>query len=95
MMKVRKLLTEILLDVTSDELVSVAKQVCRKAKLKAAKGITSLVLHHPKYSLLTGHLDISHVADCQQNGNFGALAMTLLVVTSNTSLGFVELVALQ
>ena len=39
MMKVKQWLTEILLGVTSEELTSVAKEVYKKAKQKAAKGI--------------------------------------------------------
>jgi len=70
MMKVRKLLTEILLDVTSDEVLSVAKQVYRKAKLKAAKGITSLVMHHLKNPFLGGIWTLPTWLTCTRSTDF-------------------------
>lgn len=51
MMKVRKMLTEILLDVTNSEIESVCKEVFHKAKNRAAKGSDDKTLK----SLLLGY----------------------------------------
>ena len=48
MLRVRQMLTEILLGVTSEEIESVAREVYSKEKRKAQKGITSP--HMPRLS---------------------------------------------
>ena len=45
MMRVRQMLTEVLLDVTGSEISDIASSVYKSAKAKQAKGFNHIVLH--------------------------------------------------